>query len=182
MGRPKKSRDPWERNDKETDPAWEAFQIYRDMETKRTLGKVARQLGKSAKLIEKWSRTHNWRERCKAWDRHEDDIRRAKREKEIEEQAQREIRLGKLMQKLSEAHLERFEPSIVQNKDGSISFQYGKGKKVTPFDARLLGTDGAKLVKSGLGKPETTEEIRLTGQTFADLAKLAREKKEKKDD
>lgn len=180
MGRKKKELSPWERNNKESEQGWEAFVIYRDMGQSRSLVKVARRLNKSGTMVNRWKARHNWHERVKEWDRHADDLKRAEKEKEIREQARREIRLGKLMQKLSESHLERYEPSIVENKDGSVSFHYGRGKKIAPFDARLLGTDGARLVKSGLGEPEKTEELILSGQTFADLARLAREKKEKK--
>lgn len=63
---------PWERRDDETSPAWEAFLTYRDMGTARSTAKTARSLGKSKQLMDGWSSKHQWVERARAFDRHED--------------------------------------------------------------------------------------------------------------
>lgn len=62
---------PWDRQTSETSPAYEAFEIYRSMGGGRSLAKVARQLGKSTAIVERWSRRHGWVDRCVEWDRHE---------------------------------------------------------------------------------------------------------------
>ena len=36
----------------------------------RSIRAVSQELGKSKTLIDRWSRTHNWVERCRAWDNH----------------------------------------------------------------------------------------------------------------
>lgn len=61
-------RKPWERLPDETTPAFEAFKEYRDMGEKRSIAKVAEKLGKSDKLLERWSAKHDWGNRVKAWD------------------------------------------------------------------------------------------------------------------
>ncbi|MYZ35856.1 MULTISPECIES: hypothetical protein [unclassified Streptomyces] len=63
--------DPWMRQDGETDPAYQAFAAYRDLgSADRTLGEAARGVGKSLGLIKRWSFTHNWVERARAFDQH----------------------------------------------------------------------------------------------------------------
>lgn len=58
----------FERQPGETNKAYQAFTIYRDMGTDRTLENVARALGKSATLMERWSATYNWKARAMAFD------------------------------------------------------------------------------------------------------------------
>jgi hypothetical protein len=62
---------PWERQDPDTDRSFEAFEVYRQMGTARSLAKVARKLGKSKRVIEAWSRRNQWAERVIAFDRYE---------------------------------------------------------------------------------------------------------------
>ena len=61
----------WERQPEETDPAFQAFEMYRAMGRVRSLAKVGCESGKHVTLIERWSVRHRWRERVEAWDRHE---------------------------------------------------------------------------------------------------------------
>lgn len=73
---------PWEMQSTDTPKSWEAFVVYRDME-KRSLAKVADKLGKSIKLIERWSQKHNWVERVAAWDEEKDRLIRIELTKDI---------------------------------------------------------------------------------------------------
>lgn len=80
----------WERQEGETDKAYEAFALYRDMGASRSVRDVAQKLGKSATLISRWSSANNWVERVSAWDDQEDERRRernAKRQIEVEQNA-----------------------------------------------------------------------------------------------
>lgn len=68
-------QDLWERQAGESSVAYEAFLIYRNMshetdgeKEKRRLASVAEKLGKSLKLMERWSRTWGWVERARAYD------------------------------------------------------------------------------------------------------------------
>ena len=57
----------WERRRNESNPAWEAFQIYLKMED-RSVIKVSEQLGKARQLIGLWAQKHDWKERAHAFD------------------------------------------------------------------------------------------------------------------
>ena len=54
---------PFEQQPKETAKAFEAFSLYLELGPARSLAAVARKLGKSEGLIERWSRRHHWGER-----------------------------------------------------------------------------------------------------------------------
>jgi hypothetical protein len=56
----------FERQDKESAKAFEAYSIYVNLGAGRSLAEVGRKLGKSVGLIERWSRRFDWPERVKA--------------------------------------------------------------------------------------------------------------------
>ena len=66
----KRTERPWERQKGESAQAFEAFSLYLEMGADRSIRAVSQELGKSKTLIDRWSRTHNWVERCRAWDNH----------------------------------------------------------------------------------------------------------------
>ena len=82
----------WERQKGENGPRWEAFQAYRDMPPgKRSLAEVAKALGKSERLMAKWSGQDSWVERCEAFDRYLDAEAAAKRIEGIAQMNKRHI-------------------------------------------------------------------------------------------
>jgi hypothetical protein len=59
----------WDRQHDETEKAYEAFEIYRDLGEERALAKVSAALGhKSSTGIERWSAKYQWRKRVVAYD------------------------------------------------------------------------------------------------------------------
>ncbi len=59
----------WEQREKETGPAFTAFEAYRAMPPdERSLAKLGVSLGKSTTLMEGWSSKHDWVDRARAWD------------------------------------------------------------------------------------------------------------------
>ena len=76
-------RKPWSRRPddegehRETEPAWHAFQTYRDLGPGRTMAKAVSELGRKPSYkssMEKWSRWHQWVARCEEWDAHLDAV------------------------------------------------------------------------------------------------------------
>ena len=65
-------RQVWERLEGEGRKAFEAFATYREMGTARSNAKVARQLGKSKTLIDRWSGRWKWTSRMDAYNDHLD--------------------------------------------------------------------------------------------------------------
>lgn len=66
------TNEPWARRDGETEVAFEAFRVYRDMGKTRNIRSVAQVLGKSNQLISRWSSLHDWVTRSSAFDNHRD--------------------------------------------------------------------------------------------------------------
>lgn len=64
------SVNPWNRRDKESVQAYEAFTTYLLLGTDRSLAKVSQQLSKSGQLLKRWSARHEWQLRTLAYEEH----------------------------------------------------------------------------------------------------------------
>lgn len=64
----REKRRPWERRPDESEKAFEAFSLYRDMGSKRTIAAVAEKLQKSRQLIQRWQKRYEWAARINAYD------------------------------------------------------------------------------------------------------------------
>ena len=98
-----RARDPWERQDGETDRAFAAFIAYRDLGPARRQSTVAEQTGESIAQVYRWSSDHRWAERASDWDDHRDEVRRRAELDEVATMARRHVQLG---QEMTEAVLE----------------------------------------------------------------------------
>lgn len=68
----------WERQLNESSQAWGAFQVYRNLGTKRSLSNVVKELGRPkgyVKMLEVWSVKYGWVERCRYFDNYCDRIK-----------------------------------------------------------------------------------------------------------
>lgn len=95
----------WDRLDRESPPAWEAFQLYRDAATTRTLEGVAKGVAKSLPLMKRWSAAYAWVERAAAWDRHLDQAVQGRLKGERLKRATQQANLGRAMQGVAGAAL-----------------------------------------------------------------------------
>ncbi len=69
-----KDHQPWHRLPGETDKAYQAFLVYRDIEpSERSIVRTASEMAKSRQHIQRWSSQWNWQERTSAWDEEQDD-------------------------------------------------------------------------------------------------------------
>jgi hypothetical protein len=149
--------EPYERQWKESDPAWEAFQIYRDLGARRTLAKVAKKLGKSATLIEDWSATWSWRLRIEAWSRMIDREQRETEIAEVKAMRERQLKLATSIQGLGTIELQKRIDTA------------SRGKTVTLNMDQVLRliTEGIKLERLNRGEPESIHESKV-GVTVED--------------
>ena len=86
--------EPWERQQGESSPAFQAWVAYRDMGDDRSHAKVARQLGKSSALVSRWASAKGWHQRILAWERHLDRQRVVEAARERREMRARHAQLG----------------------------------------------------------------------------------------
>lgn len=96
---PKQANNPWERQKGESEKAYEAFVIYRDMGAERTITAVGKRLAKSRNLIDRWSVRWNWQERVLAYDNELQREAKAEAAKEYKEMTKRHIGIAGMLQK-----------------------------------------------------------------------------------
>lgn len=60
--------EPWERQTGETEKAYAAFSIYRDMTDKRSIQAVCDETGKSYQAVYRWVTKYEWKERVRLYD------------------------------------------------------------------------------------------------------------------
>lgn len=100
---------PWERQKGESQPAYEAFVTYRDMPN-RALSKTARALGKSGKIVERWTKRWGWHERIRAWDNEVDRRKREVMFEEIEAMNRRHAQEAMVLQQKAVERLRELDP------------------------------------------------------------------------
>lgn len=118
----------WEPLEGETSKAYEAFSIYRDMGTQRSLSKVSEKLQKSETLIGRWSRQNDWVNRAAAWDAEQDRIVREEQLKDIKKMRKTHADLAVAMLVKSAQALKRIPPEEL--KAGDISRMIEVGSKL----------------------------------------------------
>lgn len=109
---------PWERQENESAKAYAAFSVYRDMGADRSLAKVGQVVGKSTKMMEKWSKAHNWVERAEQWDLEQDKILRKQQVEDIKKMRKRHADLAQAMlvkaaMALNKIPVEEIKPSDI---------------------------------------------------------------------
>jgi len=67
-------REIWERFERETRKAYDAFCKYREMGKGRSYAKIEEKFGLNRCSVERWGKTWKWVERVDQWDRHMDKI------------------------------------------------------------------------------------------------------------
>lgn len=91
---------PWERQPGESQRAFAAFAVYRDLGPSRSISAVARITGRTRSLIGDWSARYRWVERAAAFDREEDRRRIEAHFAEAERMAARHAQTAQLFVRL----------------------------------------------------------------------------------
>lgn len=108
---------PWERLVGESAPAFAAFVRYRDAGPERSLAKVAKELGKSTTLIERWSARDHWVNRVAAWEVEQDRIWREQQLGHRRDVGRRQLRIANAMQAQLVQALSRIDLSTLNARD-----------------------------------------------------------------
>ncbi|MEV7936636.1 hypothetical protein AB0O82_10875 [Kitasatospora sp. NPDC088264] len=151
--------EPWERQDGESAQAFEAFATYRDMGPARSTAKVARELGKSGSLTDRWSRSYAWVLRASAWDREQDRVFLAEQRQARRDLARRHARLAQAFLSKAVARLQTLDPRELSPGDLLRYFQVA-----ADIERRAIGDEPAALPEQpdtdGLDAAELTDEER----------------------
>ena len=125
----------WERQENESNPAFEAFVLYRDTRP-RSLRKVADTLDKSKSLIEGWSSAHAWVTRCEKWDNELDAVSQQTQIDEVKEMKRRQISMAIHMQELAHKAFKLLEASL-ESKNGKSAISADNSVRMADIGAKL---------------------------------------------
>lgn len=140
---------PWERQPREGTKPFEAFVIYRDQGPKRGQRPTAKAIGKSLRLIVKWSQRWRWVERARAWDEELDRQNRASQVAAVKEMRERHAREALALQEKALKRLKEL-----------------KREELSASDVLRFFVEAAKLERVARGEPETIQEQRLNGEVI----------------
>jgi hypothetical protein len=108
----------WERLPGETNKAFNAFCIYRDLRQNRSFTKAQIQLGKKSKsYIAHWSKKYNWIERVKAFDDDEDRKNRIKQQESIQKMNDRQAQQAETFQRILFLPVTAISARLKKNRD-----------------------------------------------------------------
>lgn len=102
--------EPWERQSGESPQAFEAFAVYRDLGTSRSVAKVARELGKSTTLLFRWSKQYAWVMRATSYDREQDRVFLAEQRQARRDIARRHAKVAQAFLGKAIARLQGLDP------------------------------------------------------------------------
>lgn len=146
--------EPWERQQEETSKQYEAFCIYRDMGTERSLSKVSEKLQKSDTLIGRWSRMNDWVERTAQWDNEQDRIKReAEQKQQIED-----------IKKMRKRHAGMAQSMLLK---AALALQAIPPEDIKPSDISRMVDVASKLERISRGDVETVIEERNGGDAIS---------------
>ncbi len=138
----------------ETDKAFEAFRIYRDMGSERSIPKVAQQLTKSHTLLDRWAGKYSWSTRVKAYEDYLDNLAIEGAENARREMADRHIQLSGMLQSVSTAKLEEWQKQVQAWQQDP---QLNQLPDLTPSDVVRLIELGIRIER--LCRGESTEVV-----------------------
>lgn len=139
----------WEQQEGESPQAFEAFRTYRDMGAARSTAKVARSLGKTKALMDRWSSAKDWVERAIAYDKEQDRLFLAEQAEARKEMARRHAALAGLMQRKLLDRIRNLRPSKLSPQD--VAKWLDVAAKVERL-AREASTENHGLVAPGGGE------------------------------
>lgn len=145
-------RQPWERQRGEPSRAFAAFVRYRDMGAeRRSLRRLAEEMGVSLRLVSRWSRQHHWVERCAAWD---DEVDRMAREEQaraiVEMRRQHAEEAVRLRLAAVKRLMEQLEGFALED--------------LNPADLLKIWNETVKVERVSRGEPETVQQQQITGK------------------
>lgn len=151
-------RAPWERQKGESRVAFEAFEVYRDQQGRRSRRTVAAQLAKSQQLMARWQVRWSWVSRVAAYDDEQDRLWR-------EEVARARVDMARRHSQLARGMLSKITQRIV-NMDA---------EKLTLSDVEKWLRTAAEVERKAYGdRDETDDAVKLAAGSITELVKSLR--------
>jgi len=159
----------WERQKEETNAAWAAFQVYRDLlpGDRNLLGAYRIAKGQEKANVcgtwRRWFEQYNWKKRAEAYDLHVDEKMRLELERQRIEARKETAELGKMLRRKAQEALSVFSGinEGVESKDGEEI--HTAEPNLTPYQMARLASVGVALERLALGEPQTTTDVTSGG-------------------
>jgi hypothetical protein len=176
---------PWEQQPDESSKAHEAFRLYAEMGSDRSLEKVCQDHTKSIPMIKNWSVKYQWVARARAFDMYLADLELQMMESEFKDRAKKWAdRKEKMLEKewaYSERLMERAEEMLKIPLLEQIVSDDGQTIVIRPVRwsaSTMLSTIdlGSKLMRLAVGEPTSRTESNQTQQerpSSVDYSKLS---------
>jgi len=147
---------PWDRQPGESRKAFAAFVIYRDLPGTRGCLAAAQKVSCRLQIIRKWSATHDWYNRARAWDKRQDRLARQEQIRERQKMAERIAMGGKELQELAREEMQKLRADL---RNGRPDPTDPKGKKtiavrLTPYQIARMFELGARSERMARGDPD----------------------------
>lgn len=114
---PRQTEQPWERQPGESEQAFEAFKIYRDLGVRRSNAEVCKQLSKSRQLISRWKSKYEWDDRVRAYDNDLEKQQHAEAVKNLKDMTGRHIKIAMSLQRKALEALDKLKVEDMTPKD-----------------------------------------------------------------
>lgn len=162
----------FERLPSEGPKAFAAFMSYCEMGPKRSLSKVAKNLGKDKSLLSRWSSQYGWVERSLSYDMHFHEVRMKEREQDIIENEKLVEEIGKKFVEKAVEGLEDIDASKlkvserikmidigskIKREASKALFEHEKNKVTKEQNKIIFEVIDSKGRKHNLSKPEENE-------------------------
>lgn len=150
---------PWERMEGESEEAWSAFQLYRDLGMDRSLARVRQVVGKSNTLLGRWSKRDGWVARCEAFDREQDRLWMLSQAKARREMAVRHVKVANAVMNKVVKRLNKIDPDDLTPSELVKFFEAAtKVERLAleqPTRVEITGKDGGPMsIEVGLSDKE----------------------------
>lgn len=154
----------WELQPGETDLAFRAFVVYRDLGGTRTLAQTTAIIGKPkdyAWQVEQWSAKHHWVQRVRAWDSHQDKLACAAaleaKQEAAKQMVKRHLLISEQLQSMASVELMRWLHRLGVTE---LEPDLKRKPKLKPSTIQTLLDYAIKLERLNRDEPESIQEVR----------------------
>ena len=138
----------WEKMKGESQKAYAAFCIYRDLGVARSQVKVSQELGKSVTLVARWSKKWQWVARTEAFDRYTDDELQKERMADVKDAMKQHTQMSRnLAVRTYNALAQMFDVDV----NGAVT------TRLNPTDLVRLNIAMVDLWRKSLGIPDRVQ-------------------------
>ena len=151
-----RTEQPWERQKGESPQAFAAFLVYLQMGSDRSIRATSQKLAKSRTIIDRWSRTYGWVERCRAWDNYLQQEAKKAAVAEIRKMNRQHIALAQQIQSTAMQALQELGSNMVNPKNFAAVVKLATDLERQGMTAEMKMT--AEMDEAGGGGPQREDD------------------------